>query len=125
MMGGSKMKNKQKKEAYEQIPEDLKEIFIDLTNDYRKRKRTMFNDFKIAEIILLLLLALSILVEHLTLWVLFFLISMYVTFLFYNHYSYKMLDLMQYKWEKILGTPPYLDFSDMEEMHERWLKRKQ
>ena len=119
------MKIEQKKEAYEQIPEDLKEIFIDLTNDYRKRKRTMFNDFKIAEIILLLLLALSILVEHLTLWVLFFLISMYVTFLFYNHYSYKMLDLMQYKREKILGTPPYLDFSDMEEMHERWLKRKQ
>jgi len=119
------MKIEQKKEAYEQIPEDLKEIFIDLTNDYRKRKRTMLNDFMIGEIVLLLLLALSILVEHLTLWVLVFLILMAVLFIFYNNFYFKMVNLFQDKWEKALNAPPYLDFLHMEEMHERWLKRKQ
>ena len=119
------MKTEQMKEAYEQMPEELKEIFIDLTNDHRKRKRTMLNDFMIGEIVLLLLLALSILVEHLTLWVLVSLISMAVLFIFYNNFYFKMVNLFQDKWEKVLQTPPYLDFLDMEEMHERWLKRKQ
>ena len=119
------MKNEQMKEAYEQMPEELKEIFIDLTNDYRKRKLTMLNDFMIGKIVLLLLLALSILVEHLTLWVLVFLILMAVLFIFYNNFYFKMVNLFQDKWEKVLQTPPYLDFLDMEETHERWLKRKQ
>ena len=115
------MKIEQMKEAYEQIPEDLKGSFIELTSDYKKRKRTIYYSFVAAEALLLLLFAITILMNIGLLW----LILMAAVFFIYNHFYYKMLNLLQRKWEKVMGTPPYLYFSDMEEMHERWLRRKQ
>ena len=121
MMGGSKMKNKQMKEAYEHIPENLKPDFLEIVNDFVKRKRKMFRIFMLTEIALLLLFGLTILTQ----WGFLLLVLMGVAFLFYNNSYFKMVNLFQDKWEKALNAPPYLDFLHMEEMHERWLKRKQ
>ena len=115
------MKIEQKKEAYEQIPENLKSDFLEIVKDYRERDRSMFYRFIVIEMLLLILFGLTILTGWEIVWIL----LMAVVFFLYNHFDYKMVNTFQDKWEKVLQTPPYLDFLYMEEMHERWLKRKQ
>ena len=117
----SGFKNEKIKQAYEQIPENLKSDFLEIVNDFVKRKRKMFRIFMLAEIALLLLFGLTILTQ----WGFLLLVLIGVAFLFYNNFYFKMVNLFQDKWEKALNAPPYLDFLHMEEMHERWLKRKQ
>jgi hypothetical protein len=121
MMGGSKMKNKQMKEAYEQIPENLKPDFLEIVKDYRERDRPMFYRFIVIEMLLLILFGLTILTGWAIVWIL----LMAVVYFIYIHFDNKMANTFQDKWEKVLNIPPYLDFLHMEEMHERWLKRKQ
>ena len=115
------MKNKQMKEAYEHIPENLKPDFLEIVKDYRECKRSTLYRFIVVEMLLLILFGLTILME----WAIVWLLLMGVVFFFYNHFGYKMVNTFQDKWEKALNAPPYLDFLHMEEMHERWLKRKQ
>ena len=115
------MKTEQMKEAYEQIPENLKSDFLEIVNDFVKRKRKMFRIFMLAEIALLLLFGLTILTQ----WGFLLLVLMGVAFLFYNNFYFKMVNTFQDKWEKVLQTPPYLDLQKMEEMHERSIRRKQ
>ena len=117
----SGFKNEKIKQAYEQIPENLKSDFLEIVKDYRERDRSMFYRFIVIEMFLLILFSLTIL----TGWAIAWILLMAVVYFIYTHFHNKMANTFQDKWEKVLNIPPYLDFLHMEEMHERWLKRKQ
>lgn len=116
----SGFKNDKIKQAYEQIPENLKSDFLEIVKDYRERDRSMFYRFIVIEMLLLILFGLTIL----TAWAIVWILLMAVEYFIYTHFDNKMANTFQDKWEKALNAPPYLDFLRMEEMHERWLKRK-
>lgn len=116
------MKIEQKKEAYEQIPGDLKAILSEQSNEYRRRKKSLWYKFIGVDVFFFALVIVTVSIGDLSLlWLMFIILSLFV----YNYFYEKMVNTFQDKWERALNTPPYLDFLHMAEMHERWLKRKQ
>ena len=116
------MKIEQMKEAYEQIPEDMKATLSEQANEYRKRKKSLWYKFIGTEVFFFALVFVTVSIGDLSvLW----LAMIIVMLLVYNYFYEKMVNSFQNKWEKALNAPPYLDFLYMEKMHERWLRRKQ
>ena len=118
----SGFKNEKIKQAYEQIPEDLKDTLSEQSNEYRRRKKSLWYKFIGADVFFFALVIVTVSIGDLSLlWLMFIIVSLFV----YNYFYEKMVNTFQDKWEKALNAPPYLDFLHMAEMHERWLKRKQ